>query len=161
MKKYLCLFLCLVFTVCSFLTPAYAAVTKKVNDLGEIEYASKWRYGVFEEVSFEKYQVKKGLDEWGYMLQIKVVKPRKLSIEPAQLIFNKWHYDVDTFYTGDSNWRPYILGHQSPKEKNQLILDIYNENRLRIKVLLVDGRYESIELPQYILQEWKSIIKSR
>jgi len=159
MKQYLCIVLIVVFAMGLFSVPAFAAVTKKSLDLGEIEYVSQWSYGVFEEVTFTKFQPLKGPVEWTYLLKIKVANPRKLSIEPAQLIFNNWYYDVDTFFTDVNNWRPYMLGQQIPNETNQLITDINNANRLIIKVILSDGTEERVELPQNILEEWKSVIR--
>lgn len=159
MKRYLCIILIFVFAMCLFSVTAFAAVSKTSLDLGEIEYISQWSYGAFEDVSFTKFQPRKGAVEWTYLLKIRVANPRKLSCEPAQLIFKDWYYDVDTFFTDVNNWRPYMLGQQIPKESNQLITDISNANRLTIKVILADGREERVELPQSILEEWKSVIR--
>jgi len=159
MKQDLRILLIVVFAMCLFSVPAFAAVTKTSLDLGEIEYTSQWSYGAFDEVTFTKFQPRKGAAEWTYLLKIKVASPRMLSIEPAQLIFKDWYYDVDTFFTDVNNWRPYMIGQQIPKETNQLITDISNANRLTIKVILADGREERVELPQSILEEWKSVIR--
>ena len=158
MKRTICLLL--VFMMCNFSLSAFAAVTKKSDDLG-IQYASEWKQGIFEEIIFEKLQLDEGVDEWDYLLKIKVANSRQLSDKTAQLLFQEWYYEVYPFYTAPGNWRPYMLGQQTPKKTTPLILEISNANSLKITVTLTDGKSESVELPRSILEEWKSIIRAK
>jgi hypothetical protein len=160
MKKLLSLFLGLAVASGLLSGAASADITKSIDeDTGEIGYSSHWKSGVFEDFSFEKFQTGKTHDEWLYLLKVKVVKPNKIGLEPIEIDFKNRYYRFDSWLGGESDWRPYTIGEETPKHTDDIISDIAKEDRIHITLRLSDGTVIKEIVPADILQEWKSIIK--
>jgi hypothetical protein len=137
-------------------------ISKKVNEYGEIEYSCLWKpSGGIEEVKLVKYQREKGRDDWRYLLHITVAKPRRLSTEPVRLIAPDRHYDIETFFTDENNWRPYSVGVQTPQKTDQIITDITTQTSLTIQIVLEDGATANVAVPAAVLQDWRSLVALR